>query len=81
MGSFAPKPLPLSKHPQYYDHPVALTCSLRVDAPWGLGRVSSKTKLVNQDVNALTYTYKYDSTAGANSDVYILGTCAEGSTC
>ena len=54
-----------------------LTHPIRTDAPWGLGRVSSQTKLTNQDVDALTYTYKYDSTAGANSDVYVIGTCAE----
>ena len=50
---------------------------LRTDAPWGLGRVSSKAKLANQDPTALTFTYNYDSTAGANSDVYVIGTCAE----
>jgi len=48
-------------------------CSLRTDAPWGLGRVSSKTKLANQDSTALTFTYNYDSTGGANSDVYVIG--------
>jgi len=56
---------------------VVLIHPLRTDATWGLGRVSSQNKLANQDVDALTYTYKYDSTAGANSDVYIIGTFAE----
>ena len=56
---------------------MTLTHSLRTDAPWGLGRISSQTKLTNQDPTALTYTYKYDSTAGANSDIYIIGTYAE----
>ena len=56
---------------------MILTHSLRTNAPWGLGRISSQTKLTNQDTTALTYTYKYDGTAGANSDVYIIGTCPE----
>jgi len=49
----------------------------RTNAPWGLGRISSQTKLTNQDVNALTFSYDYDSSAGANSDVYVIGTCAD----
>ena len=48
---------------------------LRTDAPWGLARISSKTKLTDQNTHDLTYTYNYDSTGGANSDVYIIGTC------
>jgi len=56
---------------------VVLIHPHRTDAPWGLGRISSQTKLANQDTSALTFSYDYDSTAGANSDVYIIGTCAE----
>ncbi|KAF9649514.1 serine protease [Thelephora ganbajun] len=44
------------------------------DATWGLGRISSQTSLAGQDPNALTYTYKYDSSAGADTDVYIIDT-------
>ena len=52
--------------------------TLRTDAPWDLGRVlSSRTKLTNQDSSVLTYTYKYDSTAGANYDVCLFGTFVE----
>ena len=45
----------------------------RTDAPWGLGRISSKTKLANQDTTALTFSYDYDSTAGSGATVYIIG--------
>jgi len=55
--------------------------ALRTDAPWHLGRISSKTKLDNQDPAALNFTYSYDTTGGGNSDVYVIGTCVEGSTC
>jgi len=77
MLSSTSKPLAPSKHPQCSYHSVALIHPLRTNAPWGLARVSSKTKLTNQDVDALTYTYNYDSTAGANSDVYVIGTYGE----
>ena len=50
---------------------------LRTDAPWGLGRISSKTKLTNHDATALTFSYNYDDTAGANTDIYIIGACTE----
>ena len=55
--------------------------TLRTDAPWHLARISSKTKLGNQDDTALNFTYNYDSTSGANSDVYIIGTCVNWSIC
>jgi len=45
----------------------------RKNAPWGLGRISSRTKLNNQNTTALTYSYDYAASAGANSDVYIIG--------
>lgn len=77
MLSSTSKPLALSKHLQCSDRTTILTLPLRTNATWGLGRISSQTKLTNQDASALTHTYKYDSTAGANSDVYVIGTCAE----
>ncbi|KAF9648145.1 serine protease [Thelephora ganbajun] len=46
----------------------------QTDATWGLGRISSQTSLAGQDPNALTFTYKYDSTAGAGTDVYVIDT-------
>ena len=64
-------------HPRLSNHLVALTRPSRTDATWALGRISSQTKLANQDVRALTYTYNYDSTAGGNTDVYMIGTRAE----
>jgi len=54
--------------------------ALRTDAPWGLARISSPTKLTNQNHSDLTFSYDYDSTGGANSDIYVLGTCFEFST-
>lgn len=48
--------------------------SLRTDAPWGLGRISSKTKLVNQNAVALAFSYEYDSTAGSGATVFVIGT-------
>jgi len=45
----------------------------RTDAPWGIARISSKDQLHGPDFDALNFTYRYDSSAGANSDVYILG--------
>ena len=77
MVAPTPKPLPLSKQVQCSDLSLILTCLFRTDAPWGLGRLSSKTKLANENASALTFTYNYDSTAGANSDVYVIGMCAE----
>ncbi|KAF9647222.1 serine protease [Thelephora ganbajun] len=44
------------------------------NAPWGLSRISSKTKLASQDDKALSFAYIFDSTAGAGSTVYIIDT-------
>jgi len=52
---------------------VVLMHPLRTDAPWGLGRISSQTKLANQDTTALTFSYDYDSTAGSGATVYVIG--------
>ncbi|KAF9649577.1 subtilisin-like protein, partial [Thelephora ganbajun] len=46
------------------------------DANWDLGRISSKTPVMNRNPNALIFPYKYDSTAGAGTNVYIIETSA-----
>ncbi|KAF9642887.1 subtilisin-like protein [Thelephora ganbajun] len=46
----------------------------RNDGTWGLGRISSVFIPPGSDPNALTYTYKYDDSAGAGTDVYIIDT-------
>jgi hypothetical protein len=51
-----------------------LEISHRIDAPWGLARLSSKQKLVDQDAFALNKTYNYDDRAGKDVDIYILDT-------
>ena len=45
----------------------------RTNAPWGLARLSQAAKLTDQNTNDLTFTYKYDSTAGAGVDIYVVG--------
>lgn len=47
---------------------------VRTDAPWGLARVSSRTRLSNQNPINLNYTYEYDSPAGNGVDIYVLDT-------
>lgn len=48
--------------------------TLRTNAPWGLQRVSQNAKLpANSNPQALTYTFKYDSSAGAGVDIYVIG--------
>ena len=49
----------------------------RTDATWGLARLSSQTKLANQDATPLTFSYNYDDSAGGNSDVYLIGAFAK----
>ncbi|KAG5633832.1 hypothetical protein H0H81_004981 [Sphagnurus paluster] len=39
------------------------------NAPWGLARLSSASKLTNQDTSALTYSYTYDDSAGSDTGV------------
>jgi len=46
----------------------------QTNAPWGLGRLVSNTKLSSTNTNALTYTYTYDASAGSGVDVYIVDT-------
>ena len=45
----------------------------RNDAPWGLARISSQTKLSGSSDAALNFEYKYDSTAGSGATVYVIG--------
>ncbi|KAH8823648.1 serine protease [Flagelloscypha sp. PMI_526] len=49
---------------------------VQTDAPWGLARMSSPTKLVNQDLDALTYSYTYNEPGCINEilciDIYVL---------
>ncbi|KAF9648148.1 subtilisin-like protein [Thelephora ganbajun] len=49
----------------------------RNDGTWGLGRISSVFIPPGSDPNALTYTYKYDDSAGAGTDVYIIACLQE----
>ncbi|KAF9791980.1 serine protease [Thelephora terrestris] len=46
----------------------------QTNAPWGLSRISSQTKLADQDDASLNFTYTFDSTSGAGSTVYIIDT-------
>ncbi|KAG5651131.1 hypothetical protein H0H81_009764 [Sphagnurus paluster] len=50
------------------------TMATQTNAPWGLARLSSVSKLTNQDTSALTYSYTYDDSAGAGVDIYIVDT-------
>ncbi|TFK31791.1 serine protease [Crucibulum laeve] len=50
------------------------TMTTQTNAPWGISRLSSTTKLTNQDTSALTFTYTYDASAGAGVDIYIVDT-------
>lgn len=47
---------------------------IRADAPWGLARISTRTKLVNQDPLALYYEYKYLPNPGRGVDIYVVDT-------
>lgn len=79
-GNFADADLELLKgHPNVvsieedgYAHTQAI--ATQNDAPWSLGRISSQTKLTDQNATAFTFQYNYDDSAGANSDVYIIDT-------
>jgi cerevisin len=53
--------------------PVQINCLTQTDAPWGLGRITSKAKLTGKD-DELKYTYKYESSAGKGADVYVIDT-------
>ncbi|KAG5639229.1 hypothetical protein H0H81_005303 [Sphagnurus paluster] len=49
------------------------TMVTQTNAPWGLSRISSGTRLANQNANALTFSYTFSS-AGAGVDVYVVDT-------
>ncbi|KXN84282.1 hypothetical protein AN958_12788 [Leucoagaricus sp. SymC.cos] len=53
---------------------VMHTFVTQANAPWGLSRLSSSTKLRNQDTSALTFSYTYDASAGSGVDIYIVDT-------
>ena len=76
MGTFKPRPSSPSEPLQSNLNTCQfflLPLLYRTNATWGLGRISSNTKLGNQDVSALTFSYDYDETAGANSNVFLIG--------
>ncbi|KAF9445349.1 peptidase 1 [Macrolepiota fuliginosa MF-IS2] len=50
------------------------TMVTQTNAPWGLSRLSSTTKLSNTNTNALTFTYTYDASAGSGVDIFIVDT-------
>lgn len=51
-----------------------MTTITQTNAPWGLARISSNSRLTSTDTSALTYTYIYDSVAGQGVDVYVVDT-------
>ncbi|KAF7761567.1 hypothetical protein Agabi119p4_9559 [Agaricus bisporus var. burnettii] len=46
----------------------------QTNAPWGIARLSSTTKLKDQNPNDLTFSYTFDASAGAGVDIYIIDT-------
>lgn len=46
----------------------------RADAPWGLARISTRIKLVNQDPLALDYEYRYLPNPGNGVNIYVVDT-------
>jgi len=50
------------------------TMVTQTNAPWGLGRLVSSSRLTNTDVAALTFTYTYDASAGSGVDVFVVDT-------
>ncbi|KAH8111574.1 serine protease [Phellopilus nigrolimitatus] len=46
----------------------------QTDAPWGLSRISQDRGLTDQNPDALTFSYRYDSSAGNGVDIYIVDT-------
>ncbi|KDR82015.1 hypothetical protein GALMADRAFT_152808 [Galerina marginata CBS 339.88] len=53
---------------------MGYVATTQTNAPWGLARITSPKKLANQDVEALTFSYPYNSTAGAGVDIYVIDT-------
>ncbi|KAF9031932.1 serine protease [Panaeolus papilionaceus] len=50
-----------------------MTKVIQTDAPWGIARLSSKTRLSGSETS-LTFTFIYDSSAGGCADIYIVDT-------
>ncbi|KIM35761.1 hypothetical protein M413DRAFT_32226 [Hebeloma cylindrosporum] len=50
------------------------TMTTQTNAPWGIARLSSNTRLANQDSSALTFSYTFDASAGSGVDIYIVDT-------
>ncbi|KAF4572937.1 subtilisin-like serine protease [Pleurotus pulmonarius] len=46
----------------------------QTNAPWGLSRLTSASRLTNTNVAALTFTYTYDASAGSGVDVFVVDT-------
>ncbi|KAF9459643.1 serine protease [Collybia nuda] len=44
----------------------------QTNATWGLARLSSSTKLSNQNPSSSSFSYIYDSSGGAGVDIYII---------
>ncbi|XP_006464047.1 serine proteinase 2 [Agaricus bisporus var. bisporus H97] len=50
------------------------TMSTQTNAPWGIARLSSTTRLSNQNPSSLTFSYTFDDSAGAGVDIYVVDT-------
>ncbi|KAF8639361.1 hypothetical protein AX17_001550 [Amanita inopinata Kibby_2008] len=62
---------------QYISEDGTMSTSATVtqtDAPWGLQRIDQAAALGRTDDGSLTFTYTYDSTAGAGVDIYMVDT-------
>ena len=46
----------------------------QTNAPWGVQRISSCTKINSNASTALSYTYTYDELAGTGVDIYVVDT-------
>ncbi|KAG6884683.1 hypothetical protein C0992_005921 [Termitomyces sp. T32_za158] len=46
----------------------------RIDAPWGLARLSSVKKLTNQNPASRNFRFVHDTTAGLGVDIYVIDT-------
>ncbi|TFK74458.1 peptidase 1 [Pluteus cervinus] len=46
----------------------------QTNAPWGLARLSTSSRLSNQNSSASTFSYSYNQPAGAGVDIYVLDT-------
>lgn len=50
------------------------TMAIQTNAPWGLSRLSSDKSLAGGSDSSLSYTYKYDDSAGNGVDIYVVDT-------